>query len=183
MFICSTLSKLQIRERKAWWQYEKSLLNNVSHEFKKASMSEWLTWDGFELCTSSSTKPHPSNPLLYNGAVEAIEILKESWLLCSGLSKVSWDIFGWDLILKVESTKGQCQHLCEALRISGPTPGWQNKSLHPGDLYTQQSLQSIGLGESKAALGMFSIVKTAALHLWILQILSEHSIMVIWYLR
>lgn len=40
------------------------------------------------------TKPHPSNPLLYNGAVEAIEILTESWLLCSGLSKVSWDIFG-----------------------------------------------------------------------------------------
>ena len=39
-------------------------------------------------------KPHLVNPLLYNGAVEAIEILKELWLLCTGLSKVSWDIFG-----------------------------------------------------------------------------------------
>ena len=69
------------------------------------------------------------------------------------------------LLLKVEPTNKQCQHLCEALRISGPAPDLQNKSRPPGDLYKQQSLKSISLGESKAALGMFSVVKTAALHL------------------
>ena len=49
--------------------------------------------------------------------------------------------------------------------VSGTDPDLRNKSLYPGDLYIQQSLKSISLGESKAALGMFSVVKTVALHL------------------